>query len=199
MNDPQTIPDNSQGAQGAPKPPPASSEIVEYPDGRKVEFAGKKKMLKESFIPDNGSPYVRFDFRNGETRDFHLPDSLLLRFATHGAEQKIGDETAGETDVDDMVLSVDALIERLNKGEWNARREGGGMSGTSVLLKAMVEVTGKSLEQIKEFLKDRSQAEKLALRNSPRFKTVVQRLEEEKNAKAAKVDTNALLEAAGLA
>lgn len=201
------VTDNGQGAAGAGKAPPPAAEVVEFADGRKVEFAGKKKMLKESEIPEYDvavlasvpMPSVRFDFRNGETRTFVIPAGLLLRFATHGAEQKIGDETAGETDLDDMVLAVDALIERLNTGEWNARREGGGMSGTSVLLKAMVEVTGKPLEAIKAFLKDRTQAEKIALRNAPKFKVVVQRMEEEKAAKASKVDTDSLLAGAGLA
>lgn len=192
------ISDNGQGA-AKPAKPSAPAEVVNFSDGRNVEFAGKKKMLKESFMPEGSSPYVRFDFRNGESRIFTIPDSLVTRLALHGAEQKIGDETAGETDVDDMVLAVDEIIERLSKGEWNARREGGGMSGTSILLKAMCEVTGKSIEAIKAFLSERTQQEKIALRNSPRFKTVVQRLEEEKAAKAGKIDTNALLEAAGLA
>lgn len=165
-------------------------ETVQMTDGRSVEFVGKRKMLKESF-PETGT--VRLDFRNGETRTFVIPSELKDRFATHGAEQKLGDETAGVEDVEDMVLAVDDLIERLNKGEWSVKREGGGFGGTSVLLRALVEHSGRTTEQVKAFLAGKTQAEKLALRNAPQLKPIVERLEAEKAAKGSKVDTEALL------
>ena len=40
------------------------------------------------------------------------------------------------------------------------------MSGTSVLLKAIVQVTGKPVEAIKAYLADKTQAQKMALRDS---------------------------------
>lgn len=181
----------------AVKPTKATPEVEKVTmldgTGRVVEFSGKRKMLKESLFPDNELPVVQLDFRNGEVRKFQIPSELLYKFAAHGAEQKLGDETAGETDVDDMVLAVDDLIERLKKGEWSIKREGGGMSGTSVLLKALMEKSGKTIDQVKVFLKTKSPAEKIALRNSPQLKPIVDRLEQEKLAKVAKVDTGALL------
>ncbi len=168
-------------------------ETVQMQDGRSVDFVGKRKMLKETIISDNGQVSVRLDFRNGETRLFTISDELKDKFAGHGAEQKLGDETAGEEDVDDMCLAVDDLIDRLNKGEWSMKREGGGMAGTSVLLRALMELSGKTVEQVKEFLKPLKQADKLALRNSPKVKPIVDRMEAEKVSKASKVDTNALL------
>lgn len=171
-------------------------ETVKMSDGREVEFVGKRKLLKESLFNEDGTLQgVRLDFRNGETRLFRIPQNLFYRFAAHGAEQKLGDETAGIDDVDDQVLEVDELIARLNNGEWNIKREGGGMAGTSVLLKALVEFTGKTAEQIKEFLKDKSQAQKLALRAHPEIKAIITRLENEKLEKGTKVDTGALLAA----
>jgi len=167
-------------------------ETVTMTDGRIVDFVGKRKMLKESFVKD-GVVSVRFDFRNGETRTFTIPSALLNKFAAHGAEQKIGDETAGLEDVDDAVLAVDALVERLNAGEWGVKREANGMAGTSVLVRALVEVMGKTVEQIKEFLGKKSQAEKVALRNNPRVKPVVERIEAEKTSKKSAVDTDAML------
>lgn len=167
-------------------------EVVKMSDGRLVEFVGKRKLLKETLI-DGNSVAVRLDFRNGETRLFPVSDSPhFLRFAGHGAEQKYGDETAGTDDVDDMTLDVDALHDRLSKGDWTTRREGGGMAGTSILMKALMEHSGRTQEQIKEFLSNKTQAEKLALRNSSKLKPIVDRLESEKNAKAAKIDTEAL-------
>ena len=167
-------------------------EQVKMTDGRTVEFVGKRKMLKESFI--NGMEVdIRLDFRNGETRTFRIPDSLLIKFAAHGAEQKLGDETAGVPEVEDMILGVDELIGRLEKGEWSTQREGGGMTGTSVLMKALMEHSGRTAEQVKAFLVGKSQKEKLALRASPKIKPIIDKLEAEKQAKSNDVDTEALL------
>ena len=177
-------------------------ESVKLEDGRVVDFPGKRKLLKESFVTDEGKVQVRLDFRNGATRLFTIPDNMQAKFAAHGAEQKLGDEIAGlkgadgkEADIDDAVLAVDELIDRLYNGEWNQRKEANGLAGTSVLIRALVELYNgaKSVEQVKAFLKDKSQAEKLALRQSARVKPIVERLEAEKVAKGSKVDADALL------
>jgi hypothetical protein len=73
------------------------------------------------------------------------------------------------------------------------KRESDGIAGTSILIRALVEVSSKSVEQIKAFLKDKTQAEKMALRVSTKLKPVVDRLEAERASKNAKVDTDALL------
>ena len=150
---------------------------VTMTDGRVVGFGKKQRLLKESTIGEDGSVSVRLDFVNGETRNFAVPASLFARFAAHGAEQKLGDAIAGETDIADAVLSVDDLITRLNAGEWNIARASGGFSGTSIL----------------------AQAEKLALRRSAKIKPIIDRLEADK-AKTSKssVDTDALLGELGL-
>ena len=166
---------------------------VAMTDGRIVTFAGKRRMLKESAIAEDGTVSTRFDFVNGRTITFTLPTSLLQKFAAHGAEQKIGDETAGEDDVDDMVLAVEAVVERLGKGEWSARTEGSSMSGMSVLLKALVEFTGKTPEEVKAMLADASHKEKLALRSHPPIKVIVDRIEAEKVSKVSNVDVGGLL------
>lgn len=174
-------------------------ETITMSDGRVVDFPGKRKILKESVVTADGVVQVRLDFRNGETRLFTIPAPLLLKFAAHGAEQKLGDETAGLEAVDDCVLAVDAVIDRLYNGDWTVRREAGGMAGTSVLLRALVAVTGQSPEKVKAFLSEKTQAEKLALRNSPKIKPVVDKLEAEKAEKKGPnaIDTDAML--AGLA
>lgn len=176
-------------------------ELVSMKDGRKVEFAGKRKMLKEIFLNDDGSlKFVRIDFRNGQTIDFYPPNANRGQAEGHGWGQKLGDEAAGIDDVDDMYLAVEELATRLQGGEWSVKREGSGFAGTSVLLRALVEYSAtkgdpRTPEQIKEFLTGKSQAEKLALRNSPRIKPIVERLEAEKASKGAKVDTDSLLAA----
>jgi len=171
----------------------AEIETVTMSDGRKVDFAGKRKMLKESIFNSDGSlASVRLDFRNGQFINFEPPAALSAKAEGHGWEQKLGDETAGVDDVDDMYLAVEELAGRLQNGEWSLKREGGGMAGTSVLLRALMEFSGRTQDQVKEFLTGKSQAEKLALRNSPKVKPIVERLEAEKIAKGSKVDTAAL-------
>lgn len=163
-------------------------------DGRIVEFGKKQRLHKNAEIGED-SITVRLDFRNGETRSFTVPDSLLAQFAAHGAVQKLGDAIAGEKDDDDAVLAVEELISRLEKGEWTATRAAGSNTGASILLKALVEATGKEVAVLKEWLGGKSQAEKLALRRSAQLKPIIDRLEAEKakNSKSS-VDTDSLLE-----
>lgn len=174
---------------------PTEYTLVKMDDGREVEFAGKRRMLKESVIDADGKVSVRLDFVNGETRIFALPADMFSRFAGHGAEQKLGDEVAGLTDVEDAIIAIDELIERLNAGSWGiARVAGSGMAGTSVLARALVEHTGKGMDAIKAFLAGKSQAEKVALRGNPNIAPIVARLEANKVKKAGvQVDTDALL------
>lgn len=180
--------------------------IVTMKDGRIVEFAGKRQLLKESIEVGDGTLQVRLDFVNGDTRLFTLPPGLVAKFALHGAEQKLGDEIAGlkaeggkEADIDDKVLAIDELIDRLYNGEWSVKREGG-IAGTSVLIQALVEMYAgaKSIDEIKAFLKPKSQAEKMALRQNPRIKPFVEKIEAAKaQAAAKKFDTDAMLNELG--
>ncbi len=184
------------------KPEP-KVETVTMQDGRVVDFVGKKKLIKESFETPDGKVQVRLDWRNGETRLFTIPPTLLNKFAAHGAEQKLGDQIAGlkddkgnDAELDDCILAVDELIEQLYDGVWSQKRESNGLAGTSVLIRAMVELYAgkKTVEEVKTFLKTKTQAEKIALRNSAKLKPIVERLEAEKAAKnAGKIDADALL------
>lgn len=183
------------------KPAPQVNSVT-MTDGRVVDFVGKRKLLK-TIDTSGGEASVRFDFVNGETRTFVVPQSLLIQFAAHGASQKIGDETAGEDDVDDAILAVDNIVERLSRGEWGRERAAGdGFSGASVVIKALCQVTGKSVADVKAFLEKKLAATPGLTRNklyaSFRNPTTevgqrIAALEAEKNAKAAGVDSADLL------
>lgn len=211
-------------AGGPGTTPPGTGETVTFSTlrgAKSLEFTGTekraKKLIKDHYFDAEGHPHVELFFRNGEHRDFRLPESLLLKFAAHGAEQKLGDNVAGTPDVDDMVVATDSLLARLHKGEWSAEREGG-FAGTSVLMKALTiyrlrkdsifapdanasqedkaaytSLFSEKLAKVKEFLEPKTQNEKMALRGSPQLKPIVEELEAEKLAKAGKVDTDALL------
>src|SRR5690606_25326546 len=153
--------------------------MVKMEDGREVGFAGKRRVNKETLIDESklqidgdmitlqqGAVSVRMDFRNGQTRTFPIPVSLFAKFAGHGAEQKYGDELAAPADKplseEDMVLAVEDLNTRIQSGEWSAQREGGGFAGASVVVLAIAEVSGKSVEEVKAFLQSKLDAAKNA-------------------------------------
>lgn len=169
------------------------SKVVKIPvhmkDGSTVEFNQKQKVVK-TLLKDS----VRFDFNNGESREVAAAvggPEIQTRFTLHGISQKFGDEGAGAESTDDFLYDFDSLYDRIAKGEWSEKREGG-VGGISVLAKALVEVTGKEPEAIREFLKALSPAEKIALRASSPIKEVVTRLEAEKASKS-NVDVSALM------
>ena len=166
---------------------PATVEAIPMEDGSIVNFTGKRKLVKEAEVTSQGTIKLRLCFRNGAVREeIFTPDAeTYAKAAAHGYLQKFGDECAGVNDLDDMVQAIDELLVRVNKGEWTSKREGGsgGNSGASILARALVEASGKSAEDIKEFLAGKTQAEKIALRNNPKIKPIVDKLEAEKLAK----------------
>lgn len=172
----------------------ADSVLVTMDDGRKVEFAGKRKMLKEG-IADGNTLSVRFDFCNGETRTYTIPPSLYQLTAMHGASQKIGDETAGAKTVEDMIAAVDSITARLTGPEgWYAPRESGsGFSGAGIVVRALMEAGNKSREEVNAWIEKKlTQMEGLTrsklysqLRGTDRLRPIIKRLEEEQLKKNA--------------
>ena len=194
----------TEANSAAAKRAAAIVEVVTMEDGRKVEFTGAldapraRKMKKDSIFDEHGNLVeIRIDFRNGQTIHFVPPTALYQRLIAHGAEQKLGDEASGEKDVDDMYLAIEDLAGRLTKGEWNIQRESNGMAGVSILLKALLEHSAgrKTLEEAKAFLKSKTLPEKAWLRSNPKspLKSIVDRLEAEKAAKAQKINVEAVL------
>ena len=193
---------------------------VRMTDGREVQFAGKRKVNKETLIDESkvaseadgsviqfepGAVSIRMDFRNGETRTIPLPLALLGRFAGHGGEQKFGDELASPAakplSEEDMVLAIDDLNTQIQAGKWGGGRAagGGGVSGASLVVQAIMEATGKDQATVKAYLQKKLDSDaaltRPALYNSFRVagtKTgiIIARLEAEKNAKTAKVNAD---------
>jgi hypothetical protein len=122
-----------------------------------------------------------------------------LHSACHGIEQKLGDEMAYTPKKDEPVPSlgdkitwVDELILRMNALEWGVQREGGGMAGADVLIQALVALSGQTKEQMMEFLKPLSKADREAIRRTDVVKKKIDEIEAELAAKSG-IDGNALL------
>ena len=125
---------------------------VTMEDGSTVNFSGNRKMLK-SYAVEGSTIVARFDFINGAVRTFKAPHDILLQLAGHGAVQKVGDTTVNADSVEDMVLDVEDVIQRLENSEWAAKREAGdGFGGASFVIRAIATVNGKSVETVKAFL-----------------------------------------------
>lgn len=200
------------------KRPATAYTEVELTDGRKVSFAGKRKLLKATLIDESkvaidedngivqferGAISIQMDFRNGQTRLLELPLSLIGRFAGHGAEQKFGDELAAPSSKplseDDMVLAIDSLYAIIQKGEWGKGRAagGGGVAGAGIVIRAIVEASGKTIEEVKAFVEKKLASDdtltRPALYNSfrapgTRTGVIIARMEAEKIAKQVEKD-----------
>lgn len=190
---------------------------VTMKDGREVKFAGKRKVNREVLVAEDGaSVSVRFDYINGETQSLsstEVPAATVIQLIGHGMVQKIGDESAGVEKVDDIVLANQSMIDRLKKGEFYTERAAGdSFAGASLVIKAIVEATGKSIEDVKKFLDGKLEAakakgEKLSRADlyagfrNPASKTgqIIERLEREERSKASKVNADDLLAEVGAA
>lgn len=177
-------------------------EEVLMDNGQTVKFPGNRKLLKRSEVSEDGfTVNTSFYFRNGEVRIFTIEANaaLFAQFVAHGVEQKIGDEVAGLQEIDDMIIAIDDVMDRLNGGEWTAKRESSGMTGISVLAKALVKASGKSAAEVVSFLKQKNNAEKLALRKSPKIASFIEEIEANKKKKPkAEIDTEAHLAELGV-
>jgi hypothetical protein len=208
--------------------------VVEFPKNRKLD----KTSLVPGVDGYTGPAAVRLDFANGETRlveipggsvvlemlgEFEISDAEkakvyhLFRAAAHGYEQKLGDEMAytpkkdePEPTLEDKIEWVDELIGRLKAGEWTVTREGGGggLAGASTLIQALCELSGKSKDEIRDFLKTAgkdadgkpaplSREERAAIRRTPAVKAKIEEIEAAA-AKAKGIDVTGSLGSLGI-
>ena len=165
---------------------------VEMEDGKVVPFPGKRKLQIESKVDANGVLQVRCDFLNGRVLQTSVSGDMLIKFLEFGASQKFRDVIAGEDDVDSCVLDVEEFMSLLAKGQWTTERQRG--TGSSAPLhKAVMEVTGKSAEEVKVWLAALDQKTKLDLRKDPAIKPIIDRIEAAKKSKQPATDTASLL------
>lgn len=210
MNAPETV-----AVEAKPKKAATEYVSVKMTDGRKIDFPKSRKTSKTIEVDtQTGAVSVRFDFVNGETRTLNIGElsaETALYAAGHGISQKVGDSYASCKEVDDMVLAVDEMFAQLKTEGWRAASEpGDSTAGASIVIKALAEVTGKTIQQIKDFLQKKldeakAREEKLSrqdLYNSFRapgkVADVIKRMEDEKLAKSTKADAGALLNELGL-
>lgn len=177
--------------------------LVKMTDGRSVEFTGKQRMKKEPFAAD-GELFVRFDFIDGTTYLYRLPKELYQEFALHGASQKLGDSASDCKKVEDMFEAISTLGDRLKTpDDWRAKREAGGFSGSSVVVRALMEFRQRTREEVAAWIERKlTEVEGLTrqklyaqLRATEALKPIIARLEAESNKSAAKAGEDLLADA----
>lgn len=187
------------------------TEVV-MKDGRTEKFPGNQNVKKSVLFDGELAVGTRYDFRDGQILQLmvdELGPKNRAYAACHGLLQKVGDEWSDvKTGPADMYLAGEELINRLKANdEWGVAREAGdSMAGASVVIQALVEATGKSVEAIKKFLDGKIEAAKAqgqklsrqqlyaSFRNpTSKVGVIIRRIEEEKAVKAAVVDADATL------
>lgn len=173
-------------------------EKVTLTDGRIVDFVGRRKLIKNSKVNEDGSFSLELIYRNGQFTTINVPAEHFLNYAIHGASQKFGDTFNAEDDLDDAINAVEEMALRLAKGEWHVEREKGDGKGGSMLVQALVEALNVDRAKVQEFLLTKSVAHKRALMLTDEIKPIIDRIKAEKAAKAkpkAKeaIDTGSLL------
>jgi hypothetical protein len=133
--------------------------------------------------------------------------SLNIRHAAtlHGLKQKLVDAAAIARDtttglsatMEDKYNAVMEVYERITNADsptWNKVREagtGGGSGANGVLLRALMQLTGKTKDEIEAFLDEKTKEQKAALRSNPKVATIIAELQRAKIADS--IDTDELL------
>jgi hypothetical protein len=130
-----------------------------------------------------------------------LHPSILEAATLHGLKQKLVDaaaisrnpETGKSATAQDKYAAVKEVYDRITdptNPTWNAIREG--VSGSTLLLLALIRHTGKDKAELTEWLGKKSDAEKAALKRNPKLAAIIAEIQAER-AKADGIDTNELL------
>lgn len=151
---------------------------------------------------DTGAETLTLTFSNGRDLVLRL-SSLSADIATqamyHGLKQKLVDaaaigrdpDTGRSATIDDKYNAVREVYDRLLAGEWNKTREGGAATGGVMLRALMMVYPSKTKDQLAEYLKGKSAAEKAALKLVPKIAAAIDTI---MATKVGDVDTDALLD-----
>jgi hypothetical protein len=169
------------------------SRSITMKDGRVVAFGTKQRMNKTHAVNAAGSVALSIDFDNGETVVVEVaPGSPVgLQALGHGLSQKLGDAAAGADSTEDAFESVLEIAGRIANGEWKKQAEagtGGSAKGASELVEALSRVLGQTKENVRARLATLDQADKLALRKTPKVAAAIEALRLERGPSKADKD-----------
>lgn len=194
--------------QATPAKSKTEYTTVKMEDGSDFDFPGTRQVSKSYEINEQtGLVTATFRYRNGRVLKLasdQLTRETQLTSLGHGLVQKVGDNGAGLKDIDDLVLSGEEMIHQLVNEGWAAPAVAGdSLAGASIIIKALVETSGLTVDGVKAYLDKRlaaakdkgeklSRQELYASFRNPASKTgaVIKRLEDEKASKSTKVSAD---------
>jgi len=127
-----------------------------------------------------------------------LTDDIRTRAMIHGLVQKVSDAAALGKDATpaDKFAAMQAVVDRLNDGEWNKRSgEGGDSSPAGIIRRAFIQWAtdnGKSPESAATKYESMTRKEQLALRKIPAIAEILEAIKASRGP-VKSVDTDALL------
>lgn len=156
-------------------------------------------------------------FATGEAAQLATVDlspEILSQALLHGLKQKLVDaaaiarntETGASATTADKRDAVMKVLERLQSGEWNSRREGGtAVEKGSILLLALQRAKPtEDVAKLREWLQSRTEAERAAIGKNPKLMPFILQVQAERAAAAAEkakksgIDSDDLLAGLGL-
>jgi hypothetical protein len=158
------------------KSPRASGERIAHINQTGVEkVATRQVKMHKTFklSPNGGGVELHLQFSDGQVVEYVLPISLNPHAAGYGALRKLGDLANGKQSLAELKQQVTAQLDRWDNGNWNNYK---GPGGTSVVMKALMEHTGKSATEIKAFLASKTMQQKADIKRLPEVAAIVRRL-----------------------
>lgn len=129
-----------------------------------------------------------------------LTDQIRAHLMAHGWKQKVADGAAKSRDPEtgrsatdgEKISAMRAIAQRLAAGVWAVTGGGGGASSEKMLLiRALAEFSGKSLDDARAFVDGKTKAQQTALAANAKIKTIVDRLRADS---VSMVDSDELLD-----
>ena len=141
-------------------------------------------------------------FSNGQSLTLSaasLTHDIIAEALVHGLKQKLVDaaaiarnpDTGRSATVADKFDAVREVYDRLLLGQWNKVRDGNGATG-GLLLRALMQHTGKDRADIAIFLASKTDEQRAALRRNPKIAAIIVTLKPEPKADTS-IDTDAML------
>jgi frataxin-like iron-binding protein CyaY len=162
-----------------------------------------KKAIEATIV----SEQLTLTFGNGQTLVVHgheLSHEMRVASMMHGLKQKLVDaaamsrnpDTGRAASLDDKFQAVKEVFDRITgtNPTWNklAGGGGGGGGGGGLLLRALMSIYGKPKDVMEEWLDQKTDAEKAALRKNPKIAAKILELQAA-SGKTNGIDANDLL------
>lgn len=164
------------------------------------EFEMAKGTLYTFSASIDGASMVYADGSSDAVQWSDLTDQIRAHLMAHGWKQKVADGAAKSRDPEtgrsatdgEKISAMRAIAQRLAAGVWAIAGGGGGASSEKMLLiRALAEFSGKSLDDARAFVEGKTKTQQTALTANVKIRSIVDRMRAES---VSMVDSDELLD-----